>query len=190
MESLVTLPPELRAALDRELGRNEQLAWVGQPQTARVAVPAAFVGTIGLLVLGVGSYIALTVVRPLAAIPDAGMGWFFPVFIATTLLGGLAVIGVPLYLVRKLQRTVYAITNERALILEVKSAYSNVQSFTSAGLGNVSRKVRRNGSGDLVFAKELRRDSEGHSYYAPVGFLYLPDVQQAEQHLIALLQKA
>jgi hypothetical protein len=51
----------------------------------------------------------------------------------------------------------------------------------------LSKTVRPNGSGDLVFSKKYHADSEGEKNATDYGFFALPNVKEAEKQIEMLI---
>lgn len=58
-----------------------------------------------------------------------------------------------------------------------------------AALGELQRKQYVDGTGDLVFARDTRGDSDGDRRVTGVGFLAIRDVNAVEEWVRALSQK-
>lgn len=190
--ALQTLDPDLRTILQSELRSGERLVWMSQP------VPRYFT--------------ALTVAPVLFAIPWTGfaifwtvMAWvgtrqiggndgmstgfriFFPLFGVPFILVGIAMFTMPYWVARKLKRTIYAITDQRAIILAPAwSGSRKVQSFAPEALGSMERIERADGSGDLIFESYTqRRGSSTHTVRN--GFFSVPRVREVEETLRSTL---
>jgi len=90
---------------------------------------------------------------------------------------------------RKAPRTVYALTNQRAILL-CNGKHLEVTSFAADGLGDLARRERPDGSGDLVLPRELGRDSDGHAKASEPGFVGVKDVKRVERLGRELHQKS
>jgi len=111
--ALNTLSPELQDWVEQELKENEQLRWVGQPVLSTFAKfmvnCTGFVGLSGTLI-----FVAM------AWFFFAKGGWLFllltaPIFMFC-LWGTLTFLSAPLEERWRVKNTVYAITNQRAII--------------------------------------------------------------------------
>ncbi len=83
---------------------------------------------------------------------------------------------------RKMGRTVYAVTDRRALIIERKLLSWNIRPFTLADNMVEERHIKGDGRGDLILGKDIRRGSE-RDFHTKVGFMNLPDLRLAEEKL-------
>lgn len=175
------IPAPLKFEVQAELAPDEQIVWMEQPLARPLLWPCVMLSFMGLLLTGAGIYIWVTQVQAFDEIPEAGTAaWMMPALCLLMVLAGLLIgVGSPLLILRGLRRTVYVLTNKRALALQGIFGRT-IRSFEPTALGNISRKDRADGSGDLLFARELKRDSEGNSHYEPVGFLYVRNVREIE----------
>jgi hypothetical protein len=98
---------------------------------------------------------------------------------------GIGLIASPIWLRSMARRTLYALTDRRALIWQPGwFGSATVRSYTAAGLGHISRRERRDGSGDLVF-EEFTTYSHGSngpsSHTTRRGFLAINNVREVEE---------
>ncbi len=85
--------------------------------------------------------------------------------------------------VRKLRRTLYVITNRRALVSEPGLFSWTMRPFALEPDMVLERRARAEGKGDLVFAIEYHRSSKGGTHTVRHGFKSLADLQLAERKL-------
>src|SRR5262249_42546884 len=159
------LPADVQAKVDAELAPGERLVWVGQPLPGLYrlrSIPLVIVGVffLGFTVLWFGITLGIGAVGVGAAgaagAPGAwGVGGLLPSFSLSGLtpaVGGVLLVTSPLWMGSVARKTVYALTDKRAILWE-PSLFSAVQvrSYTASGLGAMTRNERGDGSGDLVF---------------------------------------
>ncbi len=84
---------------------------------------------------------------------------------------------------RKLRRTLYVITNRRALVMEPRLFSMNLAPFALAEGMVKERRAQLGGGGDLIFSLERRADSNGGSRTVRHGFKGLADLCEAEQKI-------
>jgi hypothetical protein len=183
-------PEDLAAMVDAELAKGEKVAWIGRPipwLRARSSLPMALVGI---------PFTAFALFWIAAAggfvFHHGGPGppGFFPLFGIPLVLVGLGLLLSPLWAYRKAMRTVYAITDQRALTIEPGLwGHVVVQSFEPQQLAHLERHQRGDGSGDLVFRREHRGSGRGH-YMVAIGFLAVADVREAEDRIRQLVARA
>lgn len=121
-------------------------------------------------------------------IPDFSEGGFsfFPLFGLPFFLIGLGMVLSPVWEAIKARSTVYVITTMRAIIFE-PSIFGgmDITSFRADDLADISRTQRTDGSGDLVFAREVSHGRNG-TRVKEIGFLGIPRVKAVEDMLRAL----
>jgi hypothetical protein len=189
------LPPELATRVESELSQGERLVWVGQPSPSLYrlrSIPLLIVGifflgfsvlwlvlTAGIGLIGVG---AAGQADPAA---EVGVGSFFGCFSLVGLFPlaiGILLVTSPLWMGSMARKTVYAVTDRRAIIFEPQMFRTvQVRSYTAAGLGTMSRVERGDGSGDLVFEEYTTRGSNNNTSTTRRGFLAIPNVHQVEE---------
>jgi hypothetical protein len=185
-------PTELSSLVDAELAKGERITWIGRPipwLLARSSLPMVLFG-IPFTAFAL-FWIALIsgMWRPAGPSPPA----FFVLFGIPFVLVGLGMLTSPLWMYWKALRTVYAITDRRALSIE-RGIWGRVvvRSFDPPGLAVLSRTQHADGSGNLVFQREYRREGhEGrHGRFVDIGFLAVPDVKEVEDRIRELARKA
>lgn len=180
---LWSLPDHLRGQVEMELRPNEQLLWVGQPIPslyARKAIP------IVLFSIPFGGFAIFW----MFAAMNFGMPSFdgdvvemlFPLFGLPFVLVGVGMFLSPLWMSIAARRTVYVLTNERAMFI---GGFWNtkVVSMGPDRLTEVERSQRSDGSGDLIFDYNITYYKNRRSSTTPVGFMSIPDVRNVE-HLV------
>lgn len=179
------LTDDSRDRLLRELDEGEELLWVGQPVPAKM-LKKALPSTLFAI-----PWTAFAVFWTVGAATGGGL---FGLFGVPFILIGLGMFATPLWAWRDAQRTVYALTTRRALVLAPSSlslspvkSVLQVTSFPRSELATLSRTEASDGSGDLVFHEVTRTDSEGSSRTERRGFLAVADVQRVERLLRARL---
>ena len=179
------LPEELRARIRTELASDERLLWAAQPDPKRPRGPrrakvASLVWVVGWLLLAVGCVLGILAssntrfegAQILLAIVVAGatvIGFLVGVaWLATLIREGPAH--------RRLNRSLYALTDQRALIWSPadRSATVTVRQFRRGSIRSkqVHRVENPDGSGDIVF---VHRD-----YSEEQGFYGVADIRNLE----------
>lgn len=192
------LNPEEENRIEQELLDEEVLLWAGRPTPLRTlggsnlyTVAMALISLIIVLVILAVSrgmmFMDLGPGSPMMGAPNA-------IFGLVTLIMLLSMGGVllsPLWRLLNARRTLYAITDQRILILDGILS----QKVTSYGADDIERIERRSystGRGDLIFRHETRtqrvRSSRGYRrtryYEEPIGFFGIPDVRAVERVMI------
>jgi hypothetical protein len=183
------LAPELASLVDAELAKGEHIDWIGQPIPSRLAlsgVPIALFGipftAFALFWMGMASGIR--------GPGGSGLGGFFFLFGIPLVVVGLGMLGSPFWMYLKAVRTVYAITDRRALAIErdILGRFTT-RSFEGRNLAILSRTQRADGSGNLVFQREYYRQGR-NGRFVDIGFFAIPDVKAVEDRIRELMRKA
>jgi hypothetical protein len=183
------LPPELTSLVDAELAKGERIAWIGQPIPWRLAL-----SYLPLTLFGI-PFTAFTVFWIMTATGFARHGpggppAFFVLFGIPFAVVGLGMLLAPLWALRKAARTVYAVTDRRALSIEGGLlGRSTVRSFEPERLAVLARTQYADGSGNLVFRREYHQDGR-RGRFVDVGFFAIPDVKDVEDRIRELARKA
>lgn len=183
------LPLSLRAQVEAELEPGEGLRWVEQPlagRAARMALPAV---VFAIPWTGFALFWIWAASRGSAHI--SGPFQLFPLFGLPFVLIGLGLFSSPFWAVRAAQRTVYVVTDRRALV--IRGGFGSgvsVRSFEPEKLGDLRREQRPDGSGNLVFGQDLNVNQSGRRYASSYGFMAVPDVRAAEEQVLALARHA
>jgi hypothetical protein len=161
-----------------ELKPGESIVWIGQPNPNRLMwtgfllwfffIPwTAFslFWTAGAAGFRIPTFTRITDLFPLFGLPFILIG-----------LGGLS---SPFWIRWKALNTVYVITDRRAFSLEGGRTFV-VRNYTPEKLGNLVRKERDDGSGDLILDTTWYKDSDGDSRKNELGFYGIPDVKRVE----------
>ncbi|MFB0524604.1 MAG: hypothetical protein ACETVZ_03625 [Phycisphaerae bacterium] len=178
------LPLQLQSLLDEELNKGEELRWWCQPSVSR-----AIIKSLSLVVFAV-IWLAISVPIAFAMYKSTQEGEDVPtmvmVMIGIFLLIGLWLLTSPFWAARKARNTVYAITHSRAIILR-KGFSINIQSFSPEKLTDIIKRIRSDGSGDLIFERHIsyHHSSKGGTKrkVTEVGFFGIPRVNEVEDIL-------
>ena len=118
-----------------------------------------------------------------------GFGWF-PLFGVPFVLIGFGLLSSPYWARRSAQRSVYVLTDRRAIIIRGSwRGNVSVRSFERERLTDLQRKQNTDGSGDLIFTRDVRRDSDGDRHSTDVGFLAIRDVKNVEDIVRASVKR-
>lgn len=187
------LPRETTALIDAELRPGERIVWVGRP------IPARFARGSGLTLLFGIPWVGMAIVW----IVFAGLEFFGQssgdqsagdqVFKLLWFLGGLpfgligfGILYYPLWKRRQARKTAYVITDRRAILFENRWGDMAVRSFEAGQLGELRRVQNPDGSGDLIFSRDWRTDSDGEQQSTDIGFLAIAEVKSVEDMIRAL----
>ncbi len=131
----------------------------------------------------------------LVAVP-VGVMWtlqeleWVPIFIGMPfLLIGIAALSSPWRYRWRMQRTLYLLTNHRAIVQEPRWFRMRVRAFALQPDMVKQVVAEPAGHGDIIFARERRWQFGGRRIYyglSPVGFLAVPQVQRVAQMIAEL----
>jgi hypothetical protein len=180
---------QLQMKAHDEMQPGERLLWSDQPDPARHLKRNLAVSLFSI------PWTAFAVFWTIAAagfkVPDFsnfGIHIIFPLFGIPFVLVGLGMLTSPYRAFRKARRTVYAITNRRAMIIHFGRS-KLVQSYFERDLNDFSRTERADGSGDIVFRTEETDNRRGNRRSNPIGFFGVKDVRGVERILQEALKK-
>jgi hypothetical protein len=169
---LASLPPGLEQIVRAELTDGEKLAWVGRPRPGRMVLASLPVFAFGIFFSGFALFWIW------AASRKDGL---FALFGLPFLAAGLAMLGSPLWAGYKASRTVYAVTDRRAVIGEpgLWDGF-RVRSYDPGQLRSMVKNQRGGGSGDLVFEEITSYSRRGPGHVTRRGFLAIDRVSEVE----------
>ena len=187
MRESVFLPRDLEDKVDRELESGERIEWLQMP------VPCFFTpgATVGFLFAIPWTGFAIFWMCGAAGfkIPDFESGMdLFPLFGLPFVLIGLAMLSSPLWVYRGFLRTVYVITNKRAITFQ-GGRVTTIRSYRPEKLQDVYRTERRDGTGDIIIRRDRWRDSDGDRQSQQLGFFRIRNPREVEQMLRRLAEQ-
>src|SRR5215216_6392607 len=180
---MMTIDYESQQMAQAELESGEQLLWHGRPGGRRFIL-----GSIPIVLFGI-PWTAFSLFWMAAAsgflFTKSGNGIFslFALFGVPFVLVGFGMLGSPYWAYRKMKRTVYALTNRRALII-TGGRSKTIRSYSSKDIGVIERTERANGKGDIYFATV-----EGNKSTQRIGFLGISDARRVERLLMDVFKK-
>lgn len=180
------VPANVLDTVDAELLEGEELLWVGQPNPVGAAMGPTLLRDLSpLIIMGFFFAFFFTIIAnevPMDDFPAQFMLLPIGIIMLTTLWPIVArFMGAT--------RSVYAITDRRALIINGGS----VKSYGPDDIDYVERKMRGQNSGNLLFANEIdtRYNSSNRSTRVtsrPVGFLGIDNVREVEAIMLRALR--
>lgn len=181
--------PEVRELISLELEPGEAIVWSGMPRRA-FFTPAS----IGAFLFGI-PWTAFAIFWTFVA--GAGVWFttgfsvfsFFPLFGLPFIIIGIGMLSSPLFVYLKSGKTAYVVTDRRAISFEGGRS-TLIRSFPPEKLGNVYRREKRNGFGDVIIEFNQWRDSDGDKQTEELGFLRIRDAKNVERLLKDLGKKA
>jgi hypothetical protein len=180
------LPNNLRRRLEEELEFNESIRWLEQPIPRFFTRSSSGICLALLISLIMFSLIALQQFKQSqnTGIPLLEMVGFVGIIVAcfTIIVLLILLILVPLITWVEARRSVYVITDQRALIL-VAGATTTVHSFVAPELRVISRREYRDGSGDVIVYIHKSKDYDGDIQTQEFGFKQIRQPRAFEQML-------
>jgi hypothetical protein len=181
--------PELRALIHGELQHGEKLLWVGKPTPLRVIMQDRKVVTTGAVTLialiALGAIVLIFPNSHLLSLKLVGMGWSFGLIVLGFVLLGLSYFARPSYDYVIARRTIYAVTDQRALIL--KATLRGRKTLSYRQFEPIKRRSLFKGKGDLLFASEnyrQRHNGGARIRTRSIGFFGIENVREVEQLMI------
>ena len=161
--------------LEAELQEGEQLLWSGQPDPLRFAQQSIHIFIIGVAWTGFCISFILYGWSEVNSIQNIGFGVFMSLF----LLIGYTMLATPFSSYSEALKIAYGITSERVLIV-TGGKILKVESYSRNNLGTIKRTERANRSGNLSFAQEHYKDSDGDKQTREIELVGIPDVREVE----------
>ncbi|MFC1835061.1 hypothetical protein ACFL2Q_10035 [Thermodesulfobacteriota bacterium] len=178
------VPRDLREMVRRELEPGETVTWMEMP------VPKFFTQMSTAAFLFGIPWTAFAFFWTFGAagfkIPDFSKGIgafdFFPLFGLPFILIGFGMLLSPIWTYRKALKTVYAITDRRAITFKGGRS-TTIRSYPPSALKNIYRKQRKGGTGDVIIPRKDWNDSDSNRPTEEPGFLRVRDARRVEQML-------
>jgi hypothetical protein len=147
-------PGDAQLRAQSELQPGESLYWTGVADPARAAVAALPAALFGIPFAGFAAFWINAAYHDTHAMNKSGNSFtgafsIFPLFGVPFLLVGLSIILAPLWAYLSGRTTVYAVTNQRVMVISGSSTRS-VKSCTPADIVSVDHRERSDGSGDII----------------------------------------
>lgn len=172
--------------LQEELRPSEHIVWSSSPKPSRMMKK-----TIPIVLFGI-PWTAFSLFWIAGAsgfeAPNFNHGFgLFPLFGLPFVLIGFGMLSSPYWAARKAAASAYAITNERAILIESNLFGGvTVRSFLPHQLFDVRRVQFSDGSGDLILDRKITTDNDGSRSTTAIGFFGIQDVKQVESLILAL----
>ncbi len=178
------IPKEVRQKIDRELQPGESIRWVEQP-VARMFTLASL--PVLFFAIPWTSFAIFWICGASGfKVPDFSRGiqpeHLFPLFGVPFVLIGLGMLSSPFWAWQAARKTVYLITNKRAILIQ-SGVSTTIRSYTPAQINHTYRKEGRNGIGDVIIAVRKWKDSDGDQMTEEIGFIGIRNPQEVEKML-------
>ena len=182
-----TIPRNLRSQIERELDAGEQIRWVEIP------IPRYFTAGSTSAFLFAIPWTAFAIFWMFGAsgfqMPDFDDAFdLFPLFGVPFVLIGLGMLSSPLWAYRKSTKTVYVITNKRAITFDGGTS-TTIRSYPPNKLTDIYRKEKSDGTGDVIISSKAWKDSDGDRHSEELGFLRILKPKEVEKMLNTLAKE-
>lgn len=177
--SEITQNPDLYQQLTQEMQSDEEIVWAGQPRPGLASRKGLLMIPFGFLFAGIaGMFVMMAGMSPFGFLGLIGIPF---------VLVGVALMFTPVFLSQQAKRTLYALTNRRAIIWKPNLFdQRQVYSYLPESLGGMYRSENSDGSGDLIF-EEIRsshyRNGRHRTRITRRGFMGIENVREVE-HLV------
>ena len=185
-------PSDAQARAQSELQSGEIVYWTGCANPGRAALSAVPASIFGIPFAGFALFWMSMAYRGTNALSNSAHNSFangfrlFPLFGVPFLLMGLAMVLAPLWAFLKGGSTVYAVTNQRVMIISGTTNRS-VKSYTPADIISVEHREHPDGSGDIVLlTNAIARSGNNMASQVKVALCGVPNVKQVAQQVLAL----
>jgi hypothetical protein len=173
------IPPKLQARVNLELKPLETIRWIDQP-VPRYFTPKAKVAFL-FSIPWTAFALVWTIAAAVPSVEDGGFG-VMALFGIPFILVGLGLLSSPLWAYRRALKTIYVITNQRAITFDGGRS-TTITSYPPEKLQDVYRNENTDGTGDVVILKRDWQDSKDRHQTEELGFLHIRDPKKAEQIL-------
>ena len=185
-------PGDAQQRAQSELQSGESLYWTGTADPGRAALSALPATIFGIPFAGFALFWITQAFHATNAMSKSSHNAFasgfqvFPLFGVPFLLVGVGIILAPLWAFLRGGSTVYAVTNQRVMVIPGTSPRS-VKSFTPADILSVEHRERPDGSGDIVLVTNaMTRGNNNFVSPVKVALIGVTNVKQVAQQVLAL----
>ena len=174
MNSTLISNRPLKEKVDNELEPGERIRWIEQPKP-RFFSPAST----GAFLFAI-PWTAFSIFWMYGASQSPSNG--FSLFGVPFVLIGIGMLSSPLWVYYQTFRTVYLITDRRAITIDGGRSYT-IRSYPPDKLQNIYRRERKNGIGDIIISFDPWKDSDGDTHKKDLGFLNIREPKHVEKIL-------
>ena len=183
-------PGDAQIRAQTELQPGESLYWTGIANPARAAISALPASLFGIPFAGFALFWITQAYRATSHISNSSNSFakgfsVFPLFGVPFLLVGLGVILAPLWAYLKGSSTVYAVTNQRVMIITGSSSRT-VKSLMPADIVGVDYRERPDGSGDVAIQTNAITRSNNSISQMKVALVGVPNVKEVARQVLNL----
>jgi len=178
------IPAKLSRKIDRELEPRELIKWIEQPLPRFFTLQslAYFFFSIPWTAFAIFWMYGAAGFKIPVLHEGIKFEHLFALFGVPFVLIGFWMLTSPLRQWLKAFRTVYLITDKRAISIE-SGWFTTIRNYSPDQLKDLYRKERGDGTGDVVITTRLRRGSEGNSWTEEIGFMNVRNPREVERLL-------
>lgn len=184
-------PGDAQLRAQSELQSGESLYWTGVADPRRAALTALPAALFGIPFAGFALFWMSMAYRGTHTMSHSSSNAFtrgfsiFPMFGLPFLLIGLAVVLAPLWAYLKGRSTVYAVTNQRVMVISGGNNRS-VKSYTPADIVSVEHCERPDGCGDVLIRTNAVTRTNNSVSQVTVGLFGVSRVKDVAQQVMNL----
>ncbi len=174
MASVSFIPMEV----SRQMRSREKPLWIGKPIPKKFAVKeggSTFLNGIVLIAVAVyweiGAIESGNLISVLIGVPFVAIGLYF--------------MTAPIQAYWRARRTTYIVSNQRLIILNGLWRPS-IESFAPSNIGSLDIDTAADGSGSVIFQERREWRRQGGLFFRKIGFISIPQVREAEDHILKL----
>ncbi len=181
MSDFSSMPFGIRQLIENELDAGESVQWCAQPKPLRLAICSLPLTLFSL------PFLAVPIVILVSVFKGGGMPLFMKLiacaFLSVFLLVGGCMMFSPLWVLRMARRTVYAVTDKRAIVFQ-GGMRMRIESLGPDKLQNMERFQRADGSGDLILQRRITsHECNENRTMRRIGFFAIDNVKEVEDML-------
>ncbi len=181
-----SIASSLQEAIARELECDEKVVWSAMPKATYFSEPAAGVFRSGLGVTACSIFLTAISIGIMPQFNSLDL--FFLVGGLGFFSWGIAMMSAPLWAFRRSLKTVYVITDRRAITM-VGGWSTTIRSYPPEKLTRIVRRENQDGTGDVIISRPAWRDPESDQRMSQLGFLRIPDAESIEATLKRLAEQ-
>jgi len=184
-------PGDAQLRAQSELQSGESLCWTGTADPGRAALSALPASIFGIPFAGFALFWITQAFHATSAMSKSNNAFakgfsVFPIFGVPFLLVGLGIILAPLWAFLKGGNTVYAVTNQRVMII-TGGGNRSVKSLMPADIVSIDHRERPDGSGDIaITTNAIVRSNNNFTSQVKVALCGIPNVKEVVQQVMQL----
>ena len=178
------IPKNLKERVEKELQPGEQVEWLGMP------LPRYFTPTLRYLFMFGILWTAFAIFWAWGYARQENLTIVLFIGIPFTLIGLVILFTPIIWTYRKAFKTVYVITNKRAITIVERWSSSITQSYYPDNLQDIYCKEKKDGRGDVIITCRALRESKINRQLEPLGFLQIKNPKDVERKLKKLAEQS